>query len=73
MQPVKVESEHLAAIGHDEERNILVVGFKNGEIYHYHNVSPETFQAMLNAPSKGIFLHSNIIGKYPHQKISSKK
>ena len=50
MQPVK--STQLAAIGYDAETKTLAIRFAHGigSMYHYPDVDPETFAAMLGDP-----------------------
>ena len=48
---------------------VLQVEFKNTKIYLYYNVPEHLFRLLLSAPSKGKFLHKNIIGIYPEEKI----
>lgn len=38
METKNVVSSNIAAIGYDQSTSTLEVRFKNGGIYHYHNV-----------------------------------
>ena len=60
LQPV--ESSQAKAIGYDESTSTLAVQFKHGAgaIYHYLDVSKETFDAFLSAKSAGKFFGENI-------------
>ena len=60
MQPVK--STQLAAIGYDAETKTLAIRFAHGigSMYHYPDVEPETFTAMLGAASIGSFFGAHI-------------
>lgn len=57
-----VVSSQVAAIGYDEKTRTLAVTFTRGEgaIYHYPDVSPETFAAFKTAESIGVFFGKHI-------------
>ena len=57
-----VDSSQVKAIGYDEETKTLAVQFKYGAgaIYHYADVSKETFDAFVSAESIGSFFGKNI-------------
>ncbi len=60
LQPV--ESHQIGAIGYDADTQTLAVQFKRGAlaIYHYPNVTPETWAAFQAAESKGTFFGAHI-------------
>jgi hypothetical protein len=64
MQPenwTSVASSHIDAIGWTPYgRGRLWVRFKGGKVVYYHQCPKSMFQDMLNAPSKGQWLHKNI-------------
>ena len=66
MKPVT--SSQIEAIGH--ENGVLAVKYKSGGTYHYADVPPATFDAMIKAPSVGSFLHANIKGKHSFKKVT---
>lgn len=56
-----VESSQLKAIGYDAETKTLAITFKHGAaVYHYPDVSQETFDAFLAAKSVGTFFGAHI-------------
>lgn len=63
-----VTSSNISSIGHDEKENILAVEFKDGSVYHYHDVPKDAHQALVGAKSVGSHFHSNIKNKYSHSK-----
>jgi len=67
-----VTSSNLAAYGYDGAKKILAVEFKNGHIYHYADVPPETALGFLNADSKGSFYGKMIRGKFTGQKMTGR-
>lgn len=57
-----VESSQVRAVGYDKESRTLAVAFNHGKgaIYHYPDVSPETYEAFVNAESIGSFFGKHI-------------
>lgn len=57
-----VVSNQIAAIGYDDATSTLAVTFTRGpgHIYHYPNVSRETYDAFMAAESKGAFFGEHI-------------
>ena len=49
MTRTPVKSSYIAAIGYDLEKNVMEVQFKNGGIYRYFAVSPETYASLIHA------------------------
>ena len=58
---VPVESSSIELVGYDAGTRELYVRFHNrGRTYVYEDVSPEQFEALLAAPSKGRYLNWEI-------------
>lgn len=59
---VPVQSNQVAAIGYDQDTKTLAVTFTRGAgaIYHYPDVSKETFEAFIGAESIGKFFGQHI-------------
>ena len=51
MQLTSVKSTTLAAVGYEEAQQLLVLEFRNGDIYHYFDVPAAVQQALMKAPS----------------------
>ena len=64
---VPVESSNMAAVGHDG--GTLTVAFHGGRIYRYYGVSAEVYHDLIDAPSKGRYLHRSIKGTYPVERV----
>jgi hypothetical protein len=68
-----VESNQVGAIGYDEAMQTLAVQFKRGAraIYHYPNVTRETFEAFKGAESIGTYFGQHIkalpFEKFPNE------
>jgi hypothetical protein len=63
----------IAAAGYDKESKTLQVLFHTGDLYEYYEVEPETFQELLDAPSKGRYMLSHIIDFYAYTKVRKKR
>lgn len=66
---VPVSSSNVESVGYDEENQILYVKFLSGSLYSYKNVNKVEYEALLNAPSVGSYLHRNIKNVYPYERI----
>lgn len=65
----EVASSTIKAVGYDYEHKDLHVHFINGGEYLYENVPAEVYAKLLEADSKGRFLHAEVIGKYNYAKL----
>ncbi len=72
-----VESNQIAAIGHDPETDTLAVQFttktdRPGSVYHYANFDAEQFAALRGAESVGTHFNQHIKNagdKHPYHKV----
>lgn len=64
-----VQSSNIASVGFDEASSTLEVEFNNGAIYQYFNVPQQIFELMMEAPSKGVFLNTNIKNAFPFSRV----
>ena len=64
-----VDSEMLVAAGYDEKSHSFVAVFRTGETYRYKNVPSFVYERLLNADSKGKFMHKYILGRYDYERI----
>lgn len=70
-----VESSHIEKVAFDRKNQKLYVKFKNRilaqkneediVVYRYDNFSSREYKELLNAPSKGQYLHAAVKGKKP--------
>lgn len=71
-QPIKhhdVSSSSVQRVGYDADSRELHVTFNTGARYTYHDVPPETHEALMMSGSKGSFLHENIKGRHDFTKL----
>lgn len=70
MKMISVISSNVVAVGYKETDKELFVTFKNGS-YVYTEVPKSEFEGLLNAPSKGKYIHQHIKGYYPYSRIDA--
>lgn len=69
MERTLVNSSNIASIGYDEDNQILEIGFNDGSVYQYSGVPSSEHDGIMNADSKGKYLHANIKNRYPYVKL----
>jgi KTSC domain len=60
MQRVALNSSLLQSAGYQDQRKLLELEFRDGAVYHYFPVSPQTFQGLMHAQSKGAYFNASI-------------
>ena len=63
-----VESSLLAGVAYTTDQTLLL-WFLSGALYRYFAVPPAVFQALLTAPSKGVYFNRNIRNRFPYQRL----
>ena len=66
---IGVTSSNLQAVAY--ERGNLYIRFNTGAMYVYYDVPIEVAQALLDAESKGQFLHNEIKGVYDYSRLTT--
>lgn len=69
MNFTKVDSSTIREMGYDYDNHDLHVRFTSGSEYIYENVPAETYARLLEADSKGKFLHESVIGRFTYTRI----
>jgi len=70
LSPGKQEGSTIANINYDLVTKTLEIEFRSsGEIYRYFDVPADIYETLLNAPSRNVYLHSQIMKKFRLQKI----
>lgn len=64
-----VVSQSIAAIGYDDDAEVLEVEFVSGAVYRYRGVSQEMFETFRQAPSKGAYFNHHIKDAYPWERV----
>jgi hypothetical protein len=65
----EVESSNIFAIGYDTDKSELHIKFNTGAEYAYFGVAKDTFDNLMDAPSKGKFFAAEIKGKYEYRMV----
>lgn len=69
MDKIYVESSSVQSVNYDPDNAILEIEFKkNGSIYQYYEVPQYEYDELMNAESKGKYIHMNI-KKYRCQRV----
>ena len=71
MNITAVESTTLAALAHDEAREILQLEFRSRAIYRYFGVPAPVYEALLAAPSKGTYFNRAIRGNFRYSRATN--
>jgi hypothetical protein len=69
MERTPVSSSNVSSIGYDADSQTLEVEFNNGAVYQYSGIPEYEYVGIMNADSKGKYLHSNIKNRYPFSKL----
>ncbi|ARL61649.1 KTSC domain-containing protein [Burkholderia pseudomallei] len=64
-----VASSNIASVGYDETSQTMEVEFHSGAVYQYYNVGLELYEQMMQASSKGQFLHAYVKNAYPYSRV----
>lgn len=67
--PNRDRRQNITSHEYNPETEHLTVTFHDGRQYRYEGVPPEHHEGMTDAASRGRYLHTHIIGNYPHTKI----
>lgn len=71
MNWVRVKSRMLSAIAYNPGWQQLYLKFRSGDVYCYRGVPVERYQELAAADSKGSYVRSRILNRYPYQRVHS--
>ena len=69
MDRAPVTSSAVVSVGYDTVRQILELEFVDGDVYQYYDVPQTTHKALLNAPSIGQFVNTDVKGRFRYTKL----
>ncbi len=69
MERTPVTSSNVESVGFDKATRTLEISFHSGRVYQYAGVHPNTHRHLMNAPSKGKFVHKNVRDRFPYTKV----
>lgn len=61
---IVINSSTIISADYTEETETLIIRFKNGRDYIYHNVPKYVFEEFISSPSKGQYFNLHIKGRY---------
>jgi hypothetical protein len=64
-----VSSSNIAAIGYDEDSQVLEIEFNDGSVYQYSGVPRSEYDGIMNADSRGKYVNANVRKRYPYVKL----
>lgn len=67
-QPVK--SSNIDSVGYDANTRTLGIKFKSGAEHHFMNVSQQTHDDLVKAPSVGKHFHKAVRGKFQSAQVN---
>lgn len=62
-------SSTLEAVAYDPAGKRLLIRFRTGAIYEYHDVPPVVYEELLAAPSKGGYFSEFVRPDYPYRRV----
>ena len=65
-----LESKMFTSFAHDEEKSVLYLRFRSGDVYRYFEFSDDACQTFLNAESKGRHFLSHIRDRFRYERVA---
>lgn len=69
MKLQNVESSMLLAVGYDDATREMRVIFRTGDTYRYLNVPKSIYTELLKADSKGAYMKTHVIDRFPSRRV----
>lgn len=69
MERTPVDSSAVASVGYDQSRRTLELEYVDGDVYQYFDVPKALHRALLDAPSIGQPLNTEIKGTFRYEKV----
>ena len=69
MDRVPVSSSNLASVGYDPANSTLEIEFCDGGLYQYFDVPAHEHEALMQAPSHGVYFSAHIRNTYRCAKL----
>lgn len=70
MDWLPLESKMLASSAYDDERHILYLRFRSGEVYRYFKFSERQYREFLDAESRGRYFLSHIRNQFRYERLA---
>ena len=69
MERTPVDSSAVVSVGYDESRRTLELEYVDGDVYQYFDVPETLYRALLDAPSIGQFVNTEIKGRFGYERV----
>ena len=69
MERAPVDSSAITSVGYDASRQTLELEYVDGDVYQYFEVPKALRQALLDAPSIGQFVNTEIKAPFRYEKL----
>lgn len=69
MERTAVQSSNLKSVGYDLDSKTLEVEFQDASVYQYSNVPQAHHDGLMQARSKGAYLHRHIRNAYSYKRV----
>lgn len=69
MERTPVDSSAVKSVGYDDSRQALELEYVDGDVYQYFDVPETLYRALLDAPSIGQFVNTEIKGRFVYQMV----
>ena len=65
-----VDSKMFTSVAYDEEKQVLHLRFRSGEVYRYFELPAAEYQALLDAESRGRFFLAHIRDHFRYERMA---
>ena len=65
-----VESKMFTSVAYDEEKHILYLRFRSGDVYRYFEFLNDGFRQFLSTESKGRYFLNNILHCFRYERMA---
>lgn len=60
----------IQSIGYNGEKQLLIVQFVSGAVYHYKDVPPGIYKTFKSSKSKGVYFNDHVKDKFYFDRIN---
>lgn len=60
----------IQSIGYNGEKQLLIVQFVSGAVYHYKDVPPRIYKAFKSSKSKGVYFNDHVKDKFHFNRVN---
>ncbi len=60
----------IHSIGYNKAKQLLIIEFVSGAIYHYKQVPPSIYRAFKDSESKGVYFNDHVKDKFHFERVN---